>query len=91
MWQISRRTDDCRPSESEAAEIEAFVEVVGALVDALEDLRVAFREARWDLSLITSINLFASMTAQNHTPFFVLSSPSYPHNSRRVGPAFRTD
>ena len=37
--------DEEGPAEAEAAEVEAFVEVVGAGLDGFEDSGVAFREA----------------------------------------------
>jgi len=44
-------TDDEGPAEAEAADAEAFVEVMCAPLDRLEDLLVALGEAGWDLAL----------------------------------------
>ena len=44
-------TDDEGPAEAETADAEAFVEVMCAPLDRLEDLLVALGEAGWDLAL----------------------------------------
>jgi hypothetical protein len=50
--------DEERPTEAEAAEGEAFVEVVGSGLYRFEDFGVSFGKARWEGSLLRCHEVF---------------------------------
>ena len=50
-------TDDESPPEPHTAEGEAFIEVMGPLLDRLEDLCIPLRETRGELTLERNHNV----------------------------------
>ena len=84
-----RRTDDERPPEAHAANVEALVEVVRAALHGAQDLRVALGEPRGRIALHAgprdSILATCTRGRAGHAPCAGAGGPSCPCRSRRAG------